>query len=383
VDVEAQMAQSGDSGEDDVVWEAFPHTLAKHQVYKQYLSKWMPIMVHSWKGDVTYAEGFAGPGVYAGGEPGSPIIALKTLVGDPALRSRARDLRFLFVERDQRRVERLRAELAEASLPVPLAELARYGIDLDVEKGDCDPTLENLLSKHNAWGRPMLVVLDTWGGSVKLDLVRRIAENLSSEVIITFEPHFFSRFATSTRVRHGDIVFGDPDWRRVASEPDSAKASWIVAKYRSVLEQVGFNFVLTFELVNTRGHSIFLIFGTTHVRGLQKMKEAMWEVDPIRGVMYRDPADPDQQLLDIELEPVTAPLRRELLQYLRDQPGFAASVERLRKFALYQTVYKESQVRPVLEQLVERKLAVPDDADGRVRLGGTVRLTDAGANTGV
>ena len=28
----------------------------------------------------TYAEGFAGPGVYAGGEPGSPIIAMQTLI---------------------------------------------------------------------------------------------------------------------------------------------------------------------------------------------------------------------------------------------------------------------------------------------------------------
>ena len=29
---------------------------------------------------VTYAEGFAGPGVYSGGEPGSRVIAMKALV---------------------------------------------------------------------------------------------------------------------------------------------------------------------------------------------------------------------------------------------------------------------------------------------------------------
>ena len=151
----------------------------------------------------------------------------------------------------------------------------------------------------------MLVVLDTFGGAVRLDLVRRIADNPSSEVIITFEPHHFSRVATSDRETHADTVFGDPDWRRVADEPPERKAKWLVAKYRRVLVDSGFAFVLTFELVNTRGHSLFLIFGTTHVRGLQKMKEAMWEVDPISGVQYRDPADPNQQLLDIELEPIT------------------------------------------------------------------------------
>ena len=79
---------------DSIIWPAAPHTLAKHTVYRQYLSKWMPIMVHSWKGNVTYAEGFAGPGIYTGGEPGSPVIALQTLIHDPGLRMKARDLRF-------------------------------------------------------------------------------------------------------------------------------------------------------------------------------------------------------------------------------------------------------------------------------------------------
>lgn len=360
---------------DSVVWPAAPHTLAKHSVYRQYLSKWMPIMIHSWKGNVTYAEGFAGPGIYTGGEPGSPIIALETLIHDPALRLKARDLRFLFVEQDKRRVSELRQQLAIAARPVALDDLNRYGIDLAVESGDYDPALIEVLSKHDAWGRPMLVVLDTFGGGVNLDIVRRIANNPSSEVIITFEPHHFVRFPTNS---HGDAVFGDPEWRRVADLPSEAKADWVVRKYRKVLHDAGFPFVLTFELVSGNGHSLFLAFGTTHVRGLQKMKEAMWEVDPIQGVQYRDPADPDQQLLDIQIDPHTEPLRRELLQYLRIAPEHSASVGDLRRFALYRTVYKESQVKPVLDRLVDMGLVVGDSTDGHVRLGGNVRLTATG-----
>ena len=358
-----------------VVWPAAPHTLAKHSVYRQYLSKWMPIMIHSWKGNVTYAEGYAGPGVYAGGEPGSPVIALETLIHDPDLRVKARDLRFLFVERDKRRVERLRERLAVAARPVALQDLSRYGIDLAVEAGNCDPTLIETLSKHNAWGRPMLVVLDTYGTGVNLDIVRRIAGNPSSEVIITFEPQYFVRH---TEVAYGDAVFGDPEWRRVAELPSDTKAEWIARRYRKVLHDAGFPFVLTFELADGKGHSLFLVFGTTHVRGLQKMKEAMWEVDPVQGIKYRDPADPDQQLLDVELEPHTEPLRRELHRHLRQAPGHTASVGDLRRFALYQTVYKESQVKPVLDQLVEQGLATGDGGGGQLRLGGDVRLTAAG-----
>ncbi len=366
---------------DSVLWSAAPHTLAKHGVYRQYLSKWMPIMIHSWKGDVTYAEGFAGPGIYTAGEPGSPVIALETLIRDPDLRVKARDLRFLFVEKDKRRVARLREQLAIAARPVPLEDLPRYGIDLAVEAGDYDPALLELLSKHDAWGRPMLVVLDTYGGGVKLDLVRRIASNPSSEVIITFEPQIFLRFATAANVVHGDAVFGDAGWRQVADQPSATKVRWVIGRYREVLHDAGFPYVLTFELVG-KVNSLFLIFGTTHVRGLQKMKEAMWEVDPIQGVQYRDPADPDQQLLDIELEPHTEPLRRELLQYLRRTDENTASVGDLRRYALYRTVYKESQVKPVLDKLVVAGLVVGDGAEGHVRLGGSVRLTETGRRNG-
>lgn len=372
------MTEKRLSSKDGVVWSADPHTLAKHRVYEQYLSKWMPIMIHSWKGDVTYAEGFSGPGVYTEGEPGSPVIALRSVINDPSLRLRAHDLRFLFVEGKRERADELRVQLAKAARPVPLDQLAKYGIDLAIKAGDYDPGLDELLTEHNAWGRPMLVVLDTFGGSVKLDLVRRIARNPSSEVVITFEPQYFIRWASSDRIAHGDTVFGDPDWRRVGEQNDKLKAKWVVEKYRTVLQDAGFPFVLTFELVNNNGPSLFLVFGTTHVRGLQKMKEAMWEVDPIHGVQYRDPADPDQQLLDIEIDPATEPLRRELLQYLRAAPDHEATVGELRRFALYQTVFKESQVKPELDKLVDRLLAVGDGTDGQVRLGGSVRLTPAG-----
>ncbi len=104
----------------EVVWSAAPHTLVKHRVYEAYLSKWMPIMIRGWGADVTYAEGFAGPGIYAGGEPGSPVIAVRTLLDSPVLRTRARHLRFLFVEERRDRSDRLRQELEKSTRPVPL-----------------------------------------------------------------------------------------------------------------------------------------------------------------------------------------------------------------------------------------------------------------------
>lgn len=185
--------------------------------------------------------------------------------------------------------------------------------------------MEESLTRHGAWGRPMLVVLDTWGGSVPIGLIRRIATNVSSEVIVTIQPQYFTRFAGSSDVAHGDRVFGGVGWRRVTEQRSSQKARWLLQHYRDTVKSVGFPHVLDFELIDNRGQALYLVFGTTHPRGLQKMKEAMWEVDDVNGVGYRDPRDPGQQTLDIQVEPQTAPLRRLIVDYLSSEPNRQAA----------------------------------------------------------
>ncbi|NMF29244.1 three-Cys-motif partner protein TcmP [Cellulosimicrobium aquatile] len=345
----------------DVLWPAEPHTKAKHELYSHYLSKWMPIMIQGkWNGDVTYAEGFAGPGIYLNDDaPGSPIIAFRTIRDDENLRiaqrRRSKPLRMLFVEKDRARSERLVAELTKASHPLPLNELpARANLRVEVRRGSCEPDLERLLTQHQCWGKPILAVLDTWGSSVPIDLVRRIGHNPSSEVLITIQPQFFSRFANVTDITHGDKVFGGTWWREVANQPSDRKTRWLIERYREVIREAGFTHVLDFELIDTRGASLYLIFGTSHDRGLQKMKEAMWEVDSTTGSGYRDPRDPDQQTLEIEDMPQTDALRRLIRQRLQTLPEHHDTVWSLRRWAFYETVYKESQVQPVVDLMVAR-----------------------------
>jgi hypothetical protein len=57
----------------ETVWEMEPHTQAKHDILSGYLSAWLPIM-SKYNERLVYVDGFAGPGVYTNGEPGSPII---------------------------------------------------------------------------------------------------------------------------------------------------------------------------------------------------------------------------------------------------------------------------------------------------------------------
>src|SRR5881394_2232996 len=108
---------------DPVLWPLDDHTRAKHRVLRAYLDAWIPIMGQQAlrMRDYTIGEprlllvdGFAGPGRYRDGEPGSPLIMLDALASHAAL-PRLGDLRFiyLFIEQDPRRVEHLRDEISE------------------------------------------------------------------------------------------------------------------------------------------------------------------------------------------------------------------------------------------------------------------------------
>ncbi len=352
-----------------VPWDREPHTAAKHDLYRRYLDRWLPIMLRGFDGDITYAEGFAGPGVYTRGEPGSPVIALRALLDDQRLKPLVRTVRLLFVDHDARCAAMLPERLTASAGGLSFDQLRAHGIDVECRKGTCEPVLEQMLTDHGAWNRPMLVVLDTFGGAVSASLLGRIARNKASEVIVTMQPQYFSRFAADPNIEHGDNVFGAPDWRDVAQQPAAEKTSWLRRRYRQTVADAGFTHVLDFELVDGRGHALYLVYGTTHRQGLKKMKEAMWEVDAIQGIGYRDPRDPQQQTLEIKLEPQTAALLRMLSAHLTGQPGKRATLHQLREFALFETVYKPGQVRTVIRTAINdghmRRDQRPGDLDAQ------------------
>ncbi|MFD6568362.1 hypothetical protein [Micromonospora profundi] len=141
-------------------------------------------------------------------------------------------------------------------------------------------------------------------------LLRRLAGNISSEVIVTLFPQHFVRFVSDLG-EAGDAAFGgDSTWRTVADLAPEAKSRHILTCYRQALRAAGFPYLLDFELIPRKGQPLYLIFGTGHRLGVQKMKDSLWEVDRAQGVGFRDPRDEQAEtLFDID-EPHLGPLTR-------------------------------------------------------------------------
>jgi three-Cys-motif partner protein len=360
-----------------VIWDCDAHTQAKHAILRGYLEAWLPILLQGHFRGVTYAEGFAGSGIYTGGEPGSPIVALEAFFGHRGLFSRHAPINVICVEEDERRADELRRQI-DAALSNRLAPRPA-GLRVEVHRGDCADRLVPLLNAVDAFGKPILAFLDSFGGpDVPFPLLERIARNPSSEVIVTFGTNFLTRFGgLEQHARTGDAAFGDDDWRAVTEQLPQEKKTFLVTSYRQALVRAGFEYTLVFELVDESGHPLFLVFGTCSPKGLKVMKDAMWKVDPIEGVRYRDPRDPSQELLEFDFEPTIGGLRRMIEEKLRtDGP---ASVEQLRHFALVETVHRPEHVPPVLKQMLEQGRLERTPAAGQLSKEVVVRLLDGPA----
>jgi three-Cys-motif partner protein len=332
----------------EALWERDPHTAAKHDLLKRYLEAWAPILL-SRHDVITYAEGFAGAGVYKRGEPGSPVIASDVFAG--ALQTYPKRVRVILMEEDSRRVEELKRQMAIAR--------TRYGSDVTgrlatvVEHGDFHPALLQNLRSAGALGKPLFVLLDSFGGpDIPYSLLEELGRLPATEVMVTFEPGFLTRFAEKHEGHRqsGDAAFGSPDWQAVFQQPSAQKFAFLRERYRETLRRAGFSHTLYFEMVDEGGRKLYLIFGTGHERGLEKMKDAMWKVDTSYGIRYRDPKDTQQQMLELDFEPDTAPLRRILHDFIAASPT-GRSVPELQRYTLLETVYRPAQVITLLREM--------------------------------
>ena len=350
----------------EILWERDPHTAAKHTLLRRYMSAWFPIMASQFRDiGITFFDGFAGPGEYTNARDSSPTIAM-----EQALRSKVTRLgtqiRLVFVEDHHGRAEHLR-DLLEDRFPLTTRP---PGLVIRVHHGKCGEVSEQAIAEVGGWDGPVFANLDGWGVDTDYEIVQRIAQQQSSEVLVTFGDQFFIRFANGEQ-EAGERVFGHSDWRHVDRLPTAEKQPFLLKMYRGRLHSAGFPYVLTFEMIDEGGHSLHLFFGTTNKVAVEKFKDGLWAVDGISGQRFRDPRDPNQMSFDI-LHPDFTPLESQILEMLR---GGDRSMAELRKYALLETIYKKTHVKPAVKRLIAQR-SVNQVSTGRSYADHVFRLAD-------
>lgn len=283
------------SDELPTIWDAEPHTTAKHAILEGYLKAWMAILARQTaklglKKPILYIDGFAGPGIYTGGEEGSPVVAIRTAIEHSHELPVA--IRVLCIEQRGDRYRRL-AEVLEDQRQRAVGS-SRVIIDQPIQ-GDCYEEISRLLDHYDhtkARFGPALVFLDQFGYSaVPMDLIRRVMGHDVCEVLTYLNWSHLGRFITD-ETKWGGITraFGGEEWKEVLDLPVERRSDKLLQLYKQTLvDRGGARFHCSFSMHDERRELLYwLFFCSQNIRGLEEMKRSMWRVDETGEFRFYD-----------------------------------------------------------------------------------------------
>lgn len=326
-----------------VIWKLEPHTRAKHAILRRYLDAWLPILSYAQFPKILFIDGFAGPGVYEGGEDGSPIIALKAALA--AKIPSTTQLRFFFVEKDKERAECLQ-QLASA-LDLPKNYQVRLEPGITFEEG-----FPRLLALLGGKLPPTFAFIDPFGWAVPFEIVKTIMGAPNCEVLINFMYEEINRFVghpDEVQQANFDRFFGTPEWRQCNSiQEPRARARFLHDLYmRQIATAAGVKYVRSFQMRNNKdGIDYYLFYGTNSLKGLSKMKDAMWKVDESGEFRFSDATDPNQLVL-FERQPPIDRFRAMISEHFAGRVTFA----QVNEWVLAETAFREAHVKGALKSL--------------------------------
>ena len=329
------------------LWDLEGHTVGKHRVMAAYLDAWLPIILSSFD-RATFVDGFAGPGKYVGGEPGSPIIALDAFRKHRAIPRMTGSLDFVFIDNDQRRVNHLKGEVASLRSSLP------DGCDVRVNTGKFTSEMSKLLNAMEAQRRrdePMFVMIDQFGVShAPMNIISRILQNARAEVYISVMYEFINRFESTPGFSASmNGLFHTPEWKKALNIDDpTERKDFLYGLYKKQLKEAGAKHVHHFDLYRGNELVYALFFATKNDLGSDRMKQAMWKVDPFGSFEFRS-STRDQMSFGSSLQDPDALGRVLVSEFGLNRQ---LDIEDIRRFMRSdRTIYPSGQLRDCLNRM--------------------------------
>jgi three-Cys-motif partner protein len=216
---------------------------------------------------------------------------------------------FWFIEEREDRIEHLRQELRDITVPLHFKVFS--------ESGRFHEKFGEMLSSIDA-GKgtlaPTFAFIDPFGFSgIPLSLIERLLRCKSTEVFVTFMVDAINRFLEHPEdkvVQHIVDAFGGEEAVNIAKGTGDRIVK-LRELYQSKLQEAA-KFVRYFEMRDRQDRTqYYLFFATNNPLGHVKMKEAMWKVNPEGEFRFSDATNPDQLVL---FEADATPWLAELLR---------------------------------------------------------------------
>ena len=269
-----------------VTWPLDPHTNGKHLVLTKYMQAWLPIMTR-WNARVLFVDGFAGPGEYSRGEPGSPLIVLDALSSHSFRDAMTGKIHFLFIERDEARAKHLKSTIESRDFDLPA------GCSYSVVTSPFNDAMSTALDLVDGGGirlPPAFIMIDPFGvAGLEMATLTRVLQHNRTEVYISFMYDAMNRFISLKEFEpHLDDLFASTDWRTARNIADSdERRRFLFGLFTRQLKNAGAEYVVHFELYEGARLVYAIFFGSNSLDGCDKMKQAIWSVTTATPYRFR------------------------------------------------------------------------------------------------
>lgn len=352
--------------EDDDRWILKDHSKVKHEIFSRYLGAFVSITGRSWE-EFYYIDAFAGRGRYKGGEPGSPIHALKTIqntLNNSRLNLNIKSINCIFIEKDPTNFSNLHDNLDGFKIDK---------IKLYFFKDTFESVFPTIMKKFSIGltNNPSFFFLDPFGYSgIPFNIQEQIFELGDSSKGNHGRPEIFYNLMVgainrwwkdTTKEDHIDKLFGHKNWRNdiqnILDDEGVEVAEAISWYFRHKLEsrtEAKYTLRYKFRHSETNRWIYDMIHATTHYKGLEVMKKIMYNIGVKGSFEFHGKEEHNlrrtKTLFEcLNMEPYEPNLRKWLNNYVI--PGRNYSFDGLKWFILLYTPFIESVLRKVLKNM--------------------------------
>jgi three-Cys-motif partner protein len=300
------MAKPPKDNAKDVV---LPHSQAKLDLYENYLLHYLRVLgLTPYVNKINLFDIYCGIGVYKDGNVGSPLITNKCIKeANEIVRQLGKPLKPISININD--FEKHKIDNVEAILNADKIENCSY----EFFNKDADEMLDITSAKVNSYQAAdrSLIFIDPYGYSqIHRDKIYNLIKNEHTEIILFLPVMQMYRFK--------DIALTDPDracyenLRKFIFSFFPANHKILNDKIENVFEFINeikgalsFNdnfYTCSHYIERGKGNYYALFFITSNMYGLDKMVEAKWKLDPIKGKGFTQKKTPS--LFDNHFEEV-------------------------------------------------------------------------------
>jgi three-Cys-motif partner protein len=290
-----------------------PLQKTKHTLLMKYLGAWYPILASANSRLVVF-DTHAGRGRFSTGEPGSPLVVLRTLLDHKFCRRMLASTEFVFyfLEQDDKEFCHLQANLGRVRTHPNFDEKK---IVINAARADSFKVLEEIADHFEHDSRriaPAFFFVDPFGFTLNGDVLKRLLTFERTEVLLTFMWHFTQLgLASANRAPGMDAplngLFAGAAWKGILGngQTDEQRADLAVDLLRN---SYGVKWASSLKMRDlTGGIKYCMVHLTNNDLGREKIKDAIWAIGPDEHFVWRNYADSGQGILfekEFDYEPV-------------------------------------------------------------------------------